>query len=225
MNDRQILARLEAASPQELSSLLRRPSADEARVYRAYFGPERYDALRRKSLTRDATRGAARAVHRDKVVILHGIMGGELTVRDDGSDKGVWMNILRLAFGGVDWLRMKDGKSVFDVRATGILKKWYAEQILSLGEISEVQTYWYDWRRDLDEIADDLHARINGWFGEDAAVNLVAHSMGGLVSRTYIQRHPKRWNKGGKLIMLGTPNHGSFAIPQVITGAIDTHEQ
>lgn len=219
MNDREILARLEAASPKELDSLLRRPSDGEARIYRAYFGEARYDALRRKTLS---TRSATRAAKRGNVVILHGIMGGELTLRANGSDKSIWMNVLRLAFGAVDRLRMKEGKSEFDVRATGILKKWYAEQILELSYDWNVQTYWYDWRRDLDEIADDLRARISVWFGDDSAVNLVAHSMGGLVSRTYIARHAKRWNKGGKLIMLGTPNHGSFAIPQVITGAMDT---
>ncbi len=219
MNDREILARLEAASPKEFADLLRRPSESEARVYRTYFGPARYDALRSRTL---AQRSAARAAKRGNVVILHGIMGGELTVRDKGKDQHIWMHILRLAFGAVGWLRMKDGKSLFDVRATGILKKWYAEQILGLSYDWNVQTYWYDWRRDLDEIADDLHAKIGGWFGEDAPVSLVAHSMGGLVSRSYIARHAKRWNKGGKLVMLGTPNHGSFAIPQVITGVIDT---
>lgn len=219
MNDRQILARLEAASPKELDTLLRRPSEAEARVYRIYFGAERYDALRRKTL---AQRGAARAAKRGNVVILHGIMGGELTVRDKGKDQHIWMHILRLALGAVGWLRMKDGKSLSDVRATGILKKWYAEQILAFSYDWNAQTYWYDWRRDLDEIADDLRTKIDGWFGADAPVNLVAHSMGGLVSRTYIARHKKRWDKGGKLVMLGTPNHGSFSIPQVITGAIDT---
>jgi pimeloyl-ACP methyl ester carboxylesterase len=219
MNDREILARLEAAAPEELGGLLRRPSENEARVYRAYFGPARYDALRHKTLT---TRSATGFAKRGNVVILHGIMGGELSLRDRGSDKGIWMNLFRLAFGAVDKLRMKDGKSELDVRATGILKKYYAEQILELSTEWKLQTYWYDWRLSLDELADDLHSKINGWFGEDAAVHLVAHSMGGLVSRTYIARHAKRWNKGGKLIMLGTPNHGSFAIPQVITGAIDT---
>ena len=223
MNDRKILARLEAAAPTELDILLRRPTEDEARVYRAYFGAERYAALRRKTLSRsNTTRSATRAAKRGNVVILHGIMGGELTLRDKGSDTGIWMNIFRLAFGAVERLRMENGKSVFDVRATGILKKWYAEQILELSYDWNVQTYWYDWRRDLDETADDFHDKIRGWFGDDAPVNLVAHSMGGLVARTYIARHPERWNKGGKLIMLGTPNHGSFAIPQVITGAIDT---
>ncbi len=219
MNDREIIARLEAASPTELAGLLRRPSESEARVYRVYFGNKRYEALRGTTLT---TRGAKPAAKRGNVVILHGIMGGELTVRDSGSDKLVWMNIFRLAFGAVDFLRMKNGKSVSNVRPTGILKKWYAEQILGLSQEWNVQTYWYDWRLDLNEIADDLHSKIVNWFGDDTPVNLVAHSMGGLVSRTYIARHAKRWNKGGKLIMLGTPNHGSFSIPQMITGAIDT---
>lgn len=219
MNDREILARLEAASPAELDRLLRRPSAEEARVHRLYFGEARYDALRRRTL---ATRGATRAAKRGNVVILHGIMGGELTLREQGSDKGIWLHVPRLVFGAVEKLRMDCGKSVYDIRATGILKKWYAEQILELGYDWEVQTYWYDWRRDLDALADDLHARIGGWFGGTEAVHLVAHSMGGLVARTYIARHPKRWGQRGKLIMLGTPNHGSFAIPQLITGALDT---
>ncbi|HEY5754037.1 MAG TPA: CHAT domain-containing protein [Chthoniobacterales bacterium] len=219
MNDREILARLEAASPKQLAELLRRPSEHEARVYRAYFGPTRYDALRRRNL---AVRGAPRAAKRGNVVILHGIMGGELTLRDKGRDQHIWMHLLRLVFGAVRWLRMKNGSSQFDVRATGILKKWYAEQILEFSYDWNTQTYWYDWRRDLDEIADDLRGKIDNWFGPEAPVHLVAHSMGGLVSRTYIARHPRRWDKGGKLVMLGTPNHGSFAIPQVITGVIDT---
>jgi pimeloyl-ACP methyl ester carboxylesterase len=40
-------------------------------------------------------------------------------------------------------------------------------------------------------------------------VNLVAHSMGGLVTRSYIQSFDYR-NNINKLLMLGTPNHGSF---------------
>lgn len=41
-------------------------------------------------------------------------------------------------------------------------------------------------------------------------VNVVAHSMGGLVTRSYIQSFYYRSNIN-KLLMLGTPNHGSFA--------------
>jgi pimeloyl-ACP methyl ester carboxylesterase len=85
-----------------------------------------------------------------------------------------------------------------------------------------VKAFWYDWRLDLVENTDALRDQINQWFGAHSSVNLVAHSMGGLVSRTFILRHPDRWAKGGKLIMLGTPNHGSFTIAEVITGALDT---
>lgn len=52
--------------------------------------------------------------------------------------------------------------------------------------------------------------------------------MGGLVARSFIKLFPDRWRKmwdadgngagGGRLVMLGTPNYGSFIIPQVITG-------
>ena len=65
---------------------------------------------------------------------------------------------------------------------------------------------------------------MNEKFG-DQPVNLVAHSMGGLVSRNFIRRHQKHWDamrgddqQGGRLVMLGTPNFGSFNIPQVFTG-------
>ncbi len=106
---------------------------------------------------------------------------------------------------------------------TGIIKKYYAEQLLRLAAAGwNVKPFFYDWRQDLAGTADALRRQIDSWFGPEAAVHLVAHSMGGLVSRTYLQRHPERWRKGGRLIMLGTPNHGSFAIPQVITGAYDT---
>ena len=51
--------------------------------------------------------------------------------------------------------------------------------------------------------------------------------MGGLVARNLIRMQPKLWDEmqgtdlvaGGRLIMLGTPNYGSFAIPPVFTGS------
>jgi hypothetical protein len=52
--------------------------------------------------------------------------------------------------------------------------------------------------------------------------------MGGLVARTFVKKHKARWevmrrkdpglSSGGRLVQLGTPNFGSFAIPQVFTG-------
>lgn len=114
-----------------------------------------------------------------------------------------------------------DFQSAKDIAPAGILKRWYTRLLFGLRARGwNVQAFAYDWRLDLDGAADSLSQRIDQWFGPDTPVNLVAHSMGGLVSRSFVQRHPGRWAKGGHLIMLGTPNHGSLSIPQVITGAL-----
>jgi len=77
----------------------------------------------------------------------------------------------------------------------------------------EPMLYPYDWRLDLEELGEALAARIR-----DLAepVVLVGHSMGGLVSRVAMQRLPKRAVR--KLIMLGTPNFGSYAPLQALRG-------
>ncbi|MEY2528890.1 MAG: hypothetical protein QOJ05_980, partial [Verrucomicrobiota bacterium] len=220
MNERTFLAQLESANTDELTQILRRPTAEEERVLEIYFGRERLQRLRGLAL-----RTQQRATPRGNVVVLHGIMGGEMTVYPEReSAQYIWLSFPRLAIGAVGWLRMKpDLKSEFNVQATGILKKWYSDMILELSaDRWNVRAFWFDWRVDLAESARALRDQINQWFGDSDPVNLVAHSMGGLVSRTYILNHPERWNKGGKLIMLGTPNHGSFAIPQVITGILST---
>ncbi len=220
IDERAFLAQLEAANADELSQILRRPSVEEQRLLEIYFGAERLQRLRSLALATQR-----RAVARGHVVVLHGIMGGEMTVLPvNAPSQFIWMHIPRLIRGAAGWLRMTpDFSSQFDVRPTGIIKKYYAEQLLGLaGDGWNVKPFWYDWRQDLARIADVLRKFIDTNFPQDAAVHLVAHSMGGLVSRTYIQRHSDRWRKGGRLVMLGTPNHGSFAIPQVITGAYDT---
>jgi pimeloyl-ACP methyl ester carboxylesterase len=220
MDERAFLNQLESANVEQLSQILQRPSPDEQRLLEVYFGAARLEKLRRLAL-----RGARRETPRGNVVVLHGITGGELTVLPaNQTSQHVWLNLPRIAIGGLGWLGMTpELKSKFDVRATGILKKWYSEMLLGLAaERWNVQAFWYDWRLDLADIADALRAQIDRWFGPNSSVNLVAHSMGGLVSRNYILRHPDRWAKGGKLVMLGTPNHGSFAVPLLLTGALDT---
>jgi pimeloyl-ACP methyl ester carboxylesterase len=70
-----------------------------------------------------------------------------------------------------------------------------------------------------------LAAFIRDTFG-DQPVHLLAHSLGGLVARNFIRLHRDLWDqmrqgdqcRGGRLIMLGTRNFGSFAIPQALTG-------
>ncbi len=118
------------------------------------------------------------------------------------------------------------------MRATGILKSYYGFALLSLARRWNVRAFWYDWRKNLDGAADQLRVEIDRSFGHDSPVHLVAHSMGGLVCRTFIKRHPDRWKTmwdgeregemGGRLVMLGTPNYGSYLILQAACGLAGT---
>jgi pimeloyl-ACP methyl ester carboxylesterase len=229
-DERAYIARLESADPKELASMLARPTAEQEKTLRVYLGDERYQRMHDLALKRNSTRRMV-AEPRGNVVVIPGIMGSELiSVDRGGAQDRIWVQVYRLITGRLDRLRLNEAGLAehnpdYDVRATGILKRYYGELLLSLSENWRVRTFWYDWRKDLNVSADGLNAQLSGWF-DDAPVHIVAHSMGGLVARTFMMRHEDRWNKMsvgdgrsvGRLIMLGTPNHGSYAIPQAITG-------
>ena len=237
-NEKAFIAQVEAADTEELADLLRHPTRDEEEALRAHLGPERYQRMHSMALRRNVSRSLARSRGRDasrgNVVVIHGIMGGELTATDrKGSSDQIWVKALRIMSGWLGRLRLgDDGRDEYDerydVRASGILKRYYGELLLALSENWNVRAFWFDWRKDLRLAATELEGQIDGWFEDNEPVHLVAHSMGGLVARTFIKKYPERWKsmwdeknggqRGGRLVMLGTPNYGSFAIPQTITG-------
>jgi hypothetical protein len=240
-DERAFIAKIEAAGTEELADYLRHPTIEQEKALRAHLGDQRYQRMHSMALKKHTvTRGSDNSKEKGNVVVIHGIMGGELTATDrGGSGEQVWVKAFRIMTGWLERLRLADDGyseygSDYDVRATGIMKRYYGELLLSLSEKWNVRAFWFDWRKDLKVAATELEAQINGWFGDDKPVHLVAHSMGGLVARTFIQKFPERWEKmqgdpkeadpqkrlelGGRLIMLGTPNHGSFVVPQVITG-------
>lgn len=214
----ELVRRFETAPLPDLLRVIRRPGPEEAAALKTWLGPARYERLRQQVLA-PAKRGEARPARRN-VVVLHGIMGSELTVRKGNDSDLVWVHLPRLAAGGISRLRMRqDGTPETDSHASDMMRKYYLEMLAGLAPDHDAEPFWFDWRRDLNESADQLARMVNRRFGPSSEVYFVAHSMGGLVVRTWIKRHAARWNKGCRLIMLGTPNHGSFAIPQVITGA------
>ncbi|MGB9179147.1 MAG: CHAT domain-containing protein [Pyrinomonadaceae bacterium] len=231
-DERAFIAQVEAASPDELARLLSHPALDEEKALRAYLGEDRYQRLHSLALKRNVVRGAG---HQPKgsCIIIHGIMGGELSVSSGGAGDILWLNAFRLMRGWLDRLKLNaEGNSEenqkFKVRASGIMKRYYGELVLSLAQDWNVYTFFFDWRKDLDLAADMLNVQVRAWLGEKKPFHIVAHSMGGLVARTFTKKYRARWDAawdekdgkaaGGRLVMLGTPNYGSFAIPQTIVG-------
>jgi hypothetical protein len=230
-DERAFVATVESANVDELLRILARPSAAEEQVLRVHLGDERYQRLHGQAVRQSSTR-AVRAVM-GNVAVIHGIMGSDLSSTSrDGDLDHVWVNVPRLILGRIERLLLNadataEADSTYTVAATGIMKREYGDLLVRLAEHWNVQAFWFDWRKDLKAAADALHARLGEWFG-DQPVHLVAHSMGGLVARTFIKKFPGRWAKmwdtsgngrrGGRLVMLGTPNYGSFAIPQVFWG-------
>ena len=194
---------------------------------RDYFGPEKFERLQRLAERVRSVR-SKREPLRGNIIFIPGTMGSELSVTEDGDDDVVWISFLRLIGGGINRLRLaKDGVREADpnlrVQPSGLDKDSYAETILWLKAYWNVEPLAYDWRKDVDLAAERLKELVESTF-KDQPVHIVAHSMGGLVSRNFIRLYPKVWKamvepkkgQGGRLIMLGTPNYGSHAIVQAM---------
>jgi hypothetical protein len=106
IDERAFLTRLESADVDTLAALVSRPDADQERLLRVYFGDERFKRLHESALRRGLTRAAGRG-SQGVVVVLHGIMGSELsTVNPRGASESLWLQVLRLCMGGLERLRM-----------------------------------------------------------------------------------------------------------------------
>ncbi len=141
-----------------------------------------------------------------RVLVLPGIMGSKL---GHGSSDVVWIDPMKISTGRLADLSLPDTK---EMRAMGVLLFTYAKLKLQLRIHGyDASFHPYDWRLGLDELGAQLASRIAA---ADKPVNLVAHSMGGLVARAAARILPRRLIR--KLIMLGTPNGGSFASVQTL---------
>ncbi|HRB28813.1 MAG TPA: CHAT domain-containing protein [Nitrosomonas sp.] len=157
------------------------------------------------------------------VFVLPGIMGSELKV----GDTDVWLNYPRLFLGDLDKLVI----SAPAVTVTGLVGSYYRKLCSSLSDSHEVIPFGYDWRRSIKQAAALLAKEVERTVNRtDQPVRFVAHSMGGLVVRRFIQDFPDLWDtlcqrKGARVLMLGTPNHGSFDIVASLAGVAKTIKQ
>ncbi|HKY55186.1 MAG TPA: CHAT domain-containing protein, partial [Anaerolineales bacterium] len=152
------------------------------------------------------------------VYILPGIMGTHLA--ENGNR--IWLDVLDLAQGKMANL----GISNKHVEPQALVALAYGHLVDYLSATHEVIPFPYDWRLSiLDEaerFADVLEAKL-ATTKEDQPIRILAHSMGGLVTRAMIGLRPELWEKickrdGSRFVMLGTPNRGSYMIPRLIFG-------
>lgn len=186
----------------------------------AYFGEAGYAEL--TELARNVSqRGVRRGAER--VLILPGIMGTKLGIPGGGllgMDDVIWLDPKDVAIGTLTQLSLGPGGSP-KIAPLGAMLLFYLKLKLRLRAAGFDAEFWdYDWRRSVRNIGARFAKHLAGLPGK---VHVVAHSMGGLVSRAAMKQGAA--SRINRLVMLGTPNHGSFLATQAVRATLDTVRQ
>lgn len=167
---------------------------------------------------------------RPVVILLPGIMGSHLEVNrrrqdEPGSGDRVWMAPLDLVAGGL----RKIARGASGVAPEDLVGLAYTKLVTHLEATHRVIRFPYDWRLDPQAAASVLAGVVEAALAANPhqPLRLLAHSMGGLVARAFIALRPDLWNAitaraGGRLVMLGTPNHGSHLMVETLLGKSET---
>lgn len=175
----------------------------------AYFGERDY--LELAALARKSHERRPRGPH---VVILPGIMGSQLSLPRAGGQPAdvLWLDPLDISAGRLRELALPGAA---ELRASSVLLYSYLKLKLEL-KLADYRAvlFEYDWRRSVSQLGREVAARI-AKLGT-AEVAIVAHSLGGLVARAAMTA--LQGAEVSRLIMLGTPNLGSFGAVQAMRG-------
>ncbi len=168
-------------------------------------------------------RGAAPASDPSKpaLLILPGILGSNLKV----GDERVWLS-WRIV-NGLDRLEYSSEPKSVAIEPDGPIGLSYDKLIRFFGATHSVTPFAFDWRIPIEREAARLAAAITEALDARVQtrqpVRIIAHSMGGLVVRAMQIFAPDVWQRfvdaeGARILMLGTPNGGSWAPMQVLSG-------
>jgi CHAT domain-containing protein len=177
-------------------------------------------AARAVARSRGTDGAGLKASDKPAVIVLPGILGSNLKL----DDKRIWLG-LRFINGlkGLAW----NPATADHVTPDGPIGSVYDDLIERLADSHEVIPFAYDWRRPIEDearrLAEQVDAALRAREASRQPVRLLAHSLGGVVARTMQLEKPEVWRRmmareGARLLMLGTPNGGSWAPMQVLSG-------
>lgn len=201
----------------------------------AYFGETEYRQL--AALARQAAKTPLESAPR--AVVVPGIMGSQLGLRRAAPlpNDILWLDPIDIELGRLSLLRVPDSAraptaahaAAADAPVTG------PGQVVSLGAVLfsylrlklhlrvagfDAIIHDYDWRLGIDELGRALATRLRAELAAGAASNkalvVVAHSMGGLVTRAALTQ--PELEGVSRVVLMGTPNFGSYAPVQALRG-------
>lgn len=175
----------------------------------AYFGPTEHRALTqlaRRAHRTPLTQGALR------VLLVPGIMGSQLGLRRPAPlpNDILWLDPIDIQQGRLALLRIGAGAPI--VSLGPVLYSHLRLKLALRARGFAAEFHDYDWRLSVAELGRALAQRL----AHSGRIALVAHSMGGLVARAALAQ-PGTSNVE-RVILLGTPNRGSFAAVQALRG-------
>ncbi|MBI3234276.1 MAG: alpha/beta hydrolase [Bacteroidetes bacterium] len=155
---------------------------------------------------------------RPVLLLIPGILGSNL-----GKDETeIYLQLLKIAMGGMAKLSI----DATGVQATSLIGRFYRKFAEHFEAEYDVLIFPYDWRISMDKEADNLNNTIRKILdtAKNQPIRIVAHSMGGLVVRQFIDKYKNdTWaevtsNNQHKILFLGSPLGGSFLIPEILVG-------
>jgi hypothetical protein len=186
-------------------------SGEQRAALTDYFGAGEYRSM--AALARRASAAPLKPAA-PRVLIVPGIMGSQLGLRRAAPlpDDIVWLDPMDIQLGRLAALRLPAGAPIVPL---GVVVFSYLRLKLYLQAAGfAVEFHDYDWRLPVADSGRALAEKLRA--ARPARCAIVAHSMGGLVSRVALAQpatdHVER------LVLLGTPNNGSFAAAQALRG-------
>ena len=152
------------------------------------------------------------------IVFIPGILGSNISKNNDE----IYLDLLKIALGKMMDLPVEAS----NVKATSLIGRFYTKFKKEFDNEYDVAVFPYDWRLNMKGEADKLNTYITKILTKapGKTIKLVAHSMGGLVLREFIDNYKdSTWKQittfaDYKVLFLGSPLGGSYLIPEILVG-------